>query len=51
MLIDSVMSMRQGDQKNHSFFEKKELDEIKNGFAINKHPETFYQLMESVIMK
>ena len=29
MLIDSVMSMRQGDQRNHSFFEKKELHEKK----------------------
>ena len=51
MLIDSVMSMRQGDQRNHSFFEKKELHEIKNAFTINKHSETFYQLMDRVIIK
>ena len=51
MLIDSVMSMRQGDQRNHSFFEKKELHEKKNAFAINKHRETFYQLMDRVIIK
>ena len=48
-LIDLVMSMRQGDQRNRSFLKKKELHEIKNGSIINKHLEISYQLTDRVI--
>ena len=48
-LIDLVMSMRQGDQRNRSFLKKKELHEIKSGSIINKHLEISYQLTDRVI--
>ena len=47
-LINSVMIMRRGDQRNHSFLEEKKLHKIKNGFSNNKHPEMFYLLMDRV---
>ena len=48
-LFDSVISMRQGYQRNHSFLEKKQLHKIKNGFTFNKHLEISYQLMDRVM--
>ena len=34
-LIDSAISKRQGDQRKHSFPEKKKLHNRENGFTIN----------------
>ena len=34
-LIDSAISKRQGDQKKHSFLEKKILHNRENGFTMN----------------
>ena len=48
-LIDSVMSIRHGDRRKHSFLKKKELYKMKNGFTINKHAEISYQLMNCVM--
>ena len=43
-----VMSMKQGDQRHHTFLEKKELHKVKNGFTFNKHPEISSQLIHRV---
>ena len=34
-LIDSVISKRQGDQRKHSFLEKKILHKMENGLTMN----------------
>ena len=47
-LIDSVISKRQEDQRKQ-IFEKKGLHKIGNGYAINKHQEVSYQLMDRVM--
>ena len=36
-LIDSAISKRQGDQRKHSFLEKKILHKRENGFTMNTH--------------
>ena len=43
------MSIKQGDQRNHSFLQKKELYKIKNRFTINKQPEISSQFMDLVM--
>ena len=48
-LVQSLISMRQGEQRKHSFLEKKELHKTKNGSAINKHREIFCQSMDRVM--
>ena len=48
-LIDSVISRRLGEQREHGFLEKKGLHKIKNGCTINKQPEISYQLMNRVM--
>ena len=51
-LIDKVISKRQGDQRKHSFLEKKILHKRENGFTINtkKHHITWWiETMDSSI--
>ena len=44
-LVDSAIIKRQGDQRKHSFLEKKILHNRENGFTM-KHPKTSHQLID-----